>query len=557
MAHAIFNVSPVKFLTSIQDHVFTVTPSFKNKLYRQSNSNESSSQQQQLENEQRNSSSSPVTLQLTLATDSSMDQELSQQLQQQQQQQYQQEMAEVPSSSVPIDIPRSYPLNVPNTTEYKQGLMPSNNMLSTSYTSHHSSFQDNHNLIALANSIPNNNQSPYLPADDLTLCFDGLAVKSPTGSYYSHQNGVYSPQQSGVYSPQQNGVYSPQQINSPINIGSPHSPVYFGSPQSPHYNNNFLANDPSQYSFVGSPNSTHFLGSPALTPFMNENGFGSYLSPTNQQQHLSPVNSPSPTGSYVGQNYLFPPTALQTGNFSRPTSPVPDDVILTASEVNDYINSPYLSPTAASHSASPALMGQQHLQQQPLSINTDVNYGNNGDISDFLFGNTMNTATTSTTNNSSSVTPASPLTTTNLDDMELFPSAVKQSSPQTQAQAQTYTQPHQFVFSDEDEDDDHDIAGEDPNDASMSRSIKKTTPSGRKAKIHKCPYCHHTSNRANNMREHVQIHNPNRPKPHACKLCSRAFARKHDMNRHYISCKKQHTKQYKHTSGDHIPPQNT
>ena len=410
--------------------------------------------------------------------------------------------------------------------------MPNNNMLSTSYTSHHSSFQDNHNLIALANSIPNNNQSPYLPADDLTLCFDGLAVKSPTGSYYSHQNGVYSP----------------QQIHSPVNIGSPHSPVYFGSPQSPNYNNtNFLANDvQQQYSFVGSPNSTHFLGSPALTPFMNENGFNSYLSPTNQQQHLSPINSPSPTGSYVGQNYLFPPTAIQTGNYSRPTSPVPDDVILTASEVNDYINSPYLSPSVTSNSASPAPLGQ------PLTINTDLNYnpGVGGDISEFLFGNTINTAT------SSSATPASPLTTSNLDDMELFPSVVKQSSPQTQ----TYTQPHQqYVFSEEDEEEEDEEFYNDENENTIvhnNKSIKKMTPSGRKAKIHKCPYCHHTSNRANNMREHVQIHNPNRPKPHACKLCSRAFARKHDMNRHYISCKKQHTKQYKHnSSNNHIPQQ--
>jgi hypothetical protein len=116
MAHAIFNVSPVKFLTSIQDHVFTVTPSFKNKLYRQNNNeNNNQQQQQQQQNDQRNSSSSPVTLQLTLATDSNMDQELSQQLQQQ-------EMTEIPSSSVPIDIPRSYPLNVPNTTDYNEGI---------------------------------------------------------------------------------------------------------------------------------------------------------------------------------------------------------------------------------------------------------------------------------------------------------------------------------------------------------------------------------------------------------------------------------------------------
>ncbi|KAI8646677.1 hypothetical protein BD408DRAFT_234733 [Parasitella parasitica] len=481
-----------------------------------------------------NSSSSPVTLQLTMPTDPTMDQDISQRLLQQQQQQ---EMTEVSSSSVPIDIPRSYPLNVPNTTNYNEGLglIPSNNMLSTSYTSHHSSFHDNHNLIALANSIPNSNQSPYLPADDLTLCFDGLAVKSPTGSYYSHQNGIYSP----------------QQIHSPVNIGSPHSPIYFGSPQSP--NNNFLANDPQQqqYSFVGSPNSAHFLGSPALTPFMTDNGFGSYLSPANRQQHLSPINSPSPTGSYVGQNYLFPPTGLQAVNFSRPSSPVPDDVILTASEVNDYINSPYLSPSVVSNSASPAPAGQ------PLSVNTSANYiaGGDMDISELLFGDTMNTGAIS-----SSATPASPLTASYLDDMELSPSVVKRSSPQ--AQTQTNTQPHQYVISKDDEEQGNggnkEYADEYGNVSIHNKSTKKTTPSGRKAKVHKCPYCHHTSNRANNMREHVQIHDPNRPKPHACKLCSRAFARKHDMNRHYLSCKKQYAKHYKHnTSNNHIPQENT
>ncbi|KAI8877299.1 hypothetical protein K501DRAFT_135406, partial [Backusella circina FSU 941] len=52
-------------------------------------------------------------------------------------------------------------------------------------------------------------------------------------------------------------------------------------------------------------------------------------------------------------------------------------------------------------------------------------------------------------------------------------------------------------------------------------------------------FCNHTSNRGNNMREHVQIHNPHRPKPFMCALCKRSFARKHDMNRHYQSCRKQ------------------
>jgi hypothetical protein len=70
-------------------------------------------------------------------------------------------------------------------------------------------------------------------------------------------------------------------------------------------------------------------------------------------------------------------------------------------------------------------------------------------------------------------------------------------------------------------------------DVNQKKKIKAT-----RTKIHKCPYCDHTSNRANNMREHTQIHNPNRPKPFCCKLCNRAFARKHDMKRHVISCKR-------------------
>jgi hypothetical protein len=419
----------------------------------------------------------------------------------------------------------------------------SNNLLSTSYNSHQSfSYnQQENNLISLANSI--SAQSPYLPAEDLTVHFDGLAVRSPTGSIYS--NGA---------------LYSPQQINSPIHIGSPHHP--FGSPTSPIYlnggcspqQNNFLAQSPS---YVGtSPNSpSHFLGSPIMTPTFNELGLDingdlsssyggfTYLSPSlqpqQQQQQLSPLNSPSPTGSYANNLYLFPPNST-----TRPTSPVPDDVILTASEVNDYINSPpYLS---TSHTSTSFLVQQQ--QQQDIGMN------GTGNISDLLFG-------IGSSDNSDISSPIN--TTTALDDMELFPnnstttttSIVTPSSPQQQ-----YTTQPQFIsntaalfFSEDDleeEDEDDDGIIEDILNNSQHISVPKNrknttntiTPSGRRAKIHKCPYCNHTSNRANNMREHTLIHNPNRPKPHACKLCNRAFARKHDMNRHYISCKKQHSK---------------
>lgn len=448
-----------------------------------------------------------------------------------------------------------------------------NNLLSTSYGSHHSySYQQENNLISLANSI---SRSPYQPAEDLTLCFDGLAVRSPTGSFYSNA-----------------GVYSPQQIHSPINIGSPQngygSPHHgYGSPQSPVYfdggcsprstgfnNNNFFVGSPSynnnnstnnpfaahsfnqnnsfvgspnfnqNNSFVGSPNSPSvFLGSPALSPVYNTNelsidttnyatpqqedlsssyGF-TYLSPTipPQQNPTSPINSPSPTGSYANNLYLFPPSA--SGNYSRPSSPVPDDVILTASEVNDYINSPYSSAAASSPS----------VVVQPSSNITDDS--NTNGVTEFLFGQQQHQGT------------CSPLTTT-MNDIELFPpSIVSPSSPHAQPQrnmntstsATTTSAAAGLIFSeDDDEEDDMEM------EASAQRKKKPytTTPSGRRAKIHKCPYCNHTSNRANNMREHTQIHNPNRPKPHVCKLCNRAFARKHDMNRHYISCKKQHSK---------------
>ncbi|KAI8061222.1 hypothetical protein BDF21DRAFT_455613 [Thamnidium elegans] len=531
MAHAIFNTSPVKFLSSIQDHVFTVTPTFKNKTYANKNDKRKSYQSTQ-EDHMRNSSASPVTLQLTLPTENQMT-EIQSPSYEQQQQSFQQQSFSPPVA--PIDIPRSYPLNVPmnnnnHTGGDYEGLTMPSNLLSTSYNSHHSYSYRDHNLVSLANSMA---QSPYIPAEDLTVCFDGLAVRSPTESFYSN-----------------NGIYSPRQINSPINIGSPQngygsptSPAYFGggcSPQSTNFNNGtFTVGSPSynnnnnNNSYVGSPNSpSQFLGSPAMSPtFINNNELGidtsfsnqhelsssygfTYLSPSLQpqqiqQSQLSPINSPSPTGSYVNNLYLFPPTT--SNNYSRPSSPVPDDVILTATEVNDYINSPYLSATTPSPSLG-----------QPLSIITDQNYDESHQISEFLFGNHNG---------------VSPLTT---DDMELYvsssSSAVAPSSPHVQPQS---TISATCFFSEDDieeEEEEQKVVG------GNTRKINMTTPSGRRAKIHKCPYCSHTSNRANNMREHIQIHNPNRPKPHACKLCNRAFARKHDMNRHYISCKKQHNK---------------
>lgn len=252
------------------------------------------------------------------------------------------------------------------------------------------------------------------------------------------------------------------QVSSPINqlygsspttqeydgyIGSPSNQVYnsgnsyMGSPSDQVYGGNQIYGGNSYVgsptasngqSYVNSPNSSQFVNSPVVNT--NEISSSTGLGLTT---YLSPITTPSPTSSYTGTNdLLFPPSSTFTNqepSYSRPTSPFPDDVILTASEVT------------------------QFYQLQP--------------------------------------------------DLTFLTDAVE--PPHS-------TQPQKKI---------------------KKSTVKSTTPSGRKAKIHKCPYCQHTSNRANNMREHIQIHDPNRPKPHTCKLCRKSFARKHDMNRHVISCK--------------------
>ncbi|KAL0076004.1 C2H2-type zinc finger transcription factor [Phycomyces blakesleeanus] len=51
-------------------------------------------------------------------------------------------------------------------------------------------------------------------------------------------------------------------------------------------------------------------------------------------------------------------------------------------------------------------------------------------------------------------------------------------------------------------------------------------------KRHICPVCFHRSRRRHNLLEHMQTHNPNRPRSFICPSCHRGFARKYDMKRH-------------------------
>lgn len=369
------------------------------------------------------------------------------------------------------------------------------------------------------------------PHEDLTLCFDGLAVQSPhTNSFYNNTH-LNSP---------------PQQIHSPIYIGSPQSPPYINTStasnqlaQSPSFLNN-LAQSPQSPSFLnvathhrfgGSPqspsflnSSTHFesprdtsflgvvdhLGSPrSHTSFLNTTDLSQQFLDTTANPHL--INSPSATTQIAGSPYNQSFTGSPSYNTSFAGSP----------------NSPYFlgSPVIATH----FLNDDSHLSPYPSASSQQVSpiqspcgsyIGNTG----LLFPPTpqFNNATS----NNGAITTVAEATSP--------PPALSQSGIDNNTGSTTINEvlisPYLLPTQQEKEE----KTGKQP----RKSTVKKTTPSGRKAKIHKCPYCHHTSNRANNMKEHIQIHDPNRPKPHLCKLCHRPFARKHDMTRHYLSCKK-------------------
>ncbi|KAI7863112.1 hypothetical protein BDF14DRAFT_1885394 [Spinellus fusiger] len=68
--------------------------------------------------------------------------------------------------------------------------------------------------------------------------------------------------------------------------------------------------------------------------------------------------------------------------------------------------------------------------------------------------------------------------------------------------------------------------------APSSRRSFDICKSGSSEKRYTCPVCLHRSRRRHNLLEHIQTHNPNRPRSFVCSSCCRGFARKYDMKRH-------------------------
>ena len=49
---------------------------------------------------------------------------------------------------------------------------------------------------------------------------------------------------------------------------------------------------------------------------------------------------------------------------------------------------------------------------------------------------------------------------------------------------------------------------------------------------HKCEICGKLIRRKNNLKPHMETHNPSREKSHQCNRCDKSFARRPELNRH-------------------------
>ncbi|KAI8988077.1 hypothetical protein BDF20DRAFT_304770 [Mycotypha africana] len=557
MAHALLNTSPVRFFNAIQDHIATVTPSFLNNKASQSSVNNANVAKQQQE---KSFHPEPVTLQLTLASEETgTETELNQSTLPKHNAHASVKVPAAPSSTYPL----SSSLNSDQPQQPHQQLsVPNDGFLVTPPQ------QYGLDLLNPTNSAK----------DDLALQFDALAVASPNGSYYSPQL-LASPNSQVT----DQFFLAENDFAQPLMVGS------FNSAYS----------QPSQYLSVGSPasqlhvndNNANVLGinSPASTahqPIDSNNNYF-FLPPgvlgASPQQNTSPYHG-------VGD------AAANHATVSNSASPLADTGLYFTSGPGSPIETKYLFPPADFNAAAAFLdmasfvsqsdQGQQQQQQQAsfAAVNDSVT------ISQFLDTDKINSISTATTTVTPSFTDNKQIEELHFihesfDNHNTTASHKKENTPERTNTMMTTTPITHAASShttQNNKDDEHiENSPTSQSSASVAKAeqpVSKRTQSpsslqarkttkiaksivskkGRKklGRIHRCPFCQHTSNRANNMKEHIQIHNPNRPKPHLCKLCQRPFARKHDMNRHYLSCKKHSTDQPTHintvTTDDNI-----
>lgn len=203
-----------------------------------------------------------------------------------------------------------------------------------------------------------------------------------------------------------------------------------------------------------------------------------------------------------------PPPSLTCGS----SSPCFDDFASSQPSIYSQQHTPQLAWTSSSTSAESSI-GSVSCNQSLLYNNGPVN--NTADYNLLCLSPPQSCSTSASTLaqlvNGLSV-DASP-TPTASDGMLLQPWLEQQVYAQQQQQPPTPQQPEQPRAK----------KGRQTS-AAKKKPVRRTR--------HTCPFCFHTSNRANNMKEHIMTHYPDRPKDFKCNLCDKAFARKHDMKRH-------------------------
>ncbi|KAI8988911.1 hypothetical protein BDB01DRAFT_833946 [Pilobolus umbonatus] len=331
--------------------------------------------------------------------------------------------------------------------------------------------------------------------DDFTTHFERLGVYSPT----NNSTGYYSPQ---LLQQQSNGVFSP------LNIGSPStSPLQntFSLNIDLHSNTN---------SFVNSPQSPCSIGSSGVTFPMTDNEDITQL-----------------TGTHP-YDFVFSTFPLINTAQGTPISPSPLYVspMLSPTQSIQYL----FPPVLCSQCASPSIV--------PVDIQPSPSFDFYFPLDEIDFsGITVPENTTDSNNFSADI--SLDMVQLNSPESEIPLDMIQLNNPELDIlsdQLIVSPPPQSFMV----------IPQPSPQLDDQVENIPRTRRrrSNYIKKTHQCPHCQHTSNRANNMREHIMIHDPDRPKPHECEVCKKSFARRHDMRRHQLNCKNNQLKRNRSSS---------
>lgn len=213
------------------------------------------------------------------------------------------------------------------------------------------------------------------------------------------------------------------------------------------------------------------------------------------------------------ESFLTTPSSVLTGTTSSPC--LDDHASSQPSSVYSQQQTPQLAWTSSPASAESSI-GSVNYNQSSLYNNGHTN--NATDYTLLCLSPPQSYSTTSASTLAQLVNGLSVDTSSPADGMLLQPWLEQQVYAQQQEQPDQLLPPTQKQ--------------PEQSRAKKSRQASVVKKKAVRRTRHTCPFCFHTSDRANNMKEHIMTHYPDRPKDFKCHLCDKAFARKHDMKRH-------------------------